>query len=73
MEERTRALPQNVTNAPEGALTPNLENVEVTVKEQLHYSRKLSGQILSMKTIKSNNSKPTMLIVMVLVHCTSPQ
>jgi len=28
----TKALSQNVTNAPEDALTPNLKNVEVTVK-----------------------------------------
>ena len=27
---KTRALSQNVTNAPEGALTPKLKNVEVT-------------------------------------------
>jgi len=27
----TRALSQNVTNAPEGALTPKLKNVKVTV------------------------------------------
>jgi len=34
---QTRALSQNVTNAPKGALTPNLENVEVTVQNKLHY------------------------------------
>ena len=30
---RTRALSQNVTNAPEGALTPNL-NVKVSVQNK---------------------------------------
>jgi len=29
---QTRALSQNVTNAPEGALTPNLKNVTVQNK-----------------------------------------
>jgi len=38
-----------VTNAPEGALTPILKNVEVTVQNKLHYCRKLSGQNSSMK------------------------
>jgi len=33
---------------PEGALTPNLKNAEVTVQNKLHYCRKLSGQNLSM-------------------------
>ena len=33
-EDKTRALSQNVTNAPEGALTPYLKNVKVTVKKQ---------------------------------------
>ena len=37
---------------PEGALTSNLKNVEVTVQNKLHYSRKLSGQISSMKINK---------------------
>ena len=33
----TRALSQNVTNAPEGALTQKLKNVKVTVQNKLHY------------------------------------
>ena len=48
----TRALSQNMTNAPEGDLTPNLKNVEVTVQIKLHYCRKLSRQISSMKKKK---------------------
>ena len=32
--DQTRALSQNVTNAPEGALTPNLKNVKVTVQNK---------------------------------------
>jgi len=48
----TRALSQKVTNAPEGALTLNLKNVEVTVQNKLHYCRKLSGQNSSMKINK---------------------
>jgi len=43
---------QNVTNAPEGALTPNLKNVKVTVQNKLHYCRKFSGQNSSMKINK---------------------
>jgi len=46
---QTRALSQNVTNAPEGALTPNLKNVEVTVQNKLHYWRKFSGHNSSME------------------------
>jgi len=49
---KTRALSQNVTNAPEGALTPNLKNVKVTVQNKLHYCRKFSGQNSSMKINK---------------------
>jgi len=49
---KTRALSQNVTNAHEGALTPNLKNVEVTVQNKLHYCRKLSGQFSSIKVNK---------------------
>jgi len=48
----TRALSQNVTNAPEGALTPNLKNVKVTVQNKLHFCRKFSGQNSSMKINK---------------------
>ena len=33
----TRALSQNETNAPEGALTLKLKNVKVTVRNNLHY------------------------------------
>jgi len=52
MKRKTRALSQNVTNAPEGALTPNLKNVKVTVKNKLHYCRKFSAQISSMEINK---------------------
>ena len=38
-----RVWSHNVTNAPEGALTLNLENVEVTVQNKLHYYRTFSG------------------------------
>jgi len=34
---KTKAFSQNVTNAPEGAFTPNLKNVEVTVQNKLYY------------------------------------
>jgi len=30
----TRALSQHMTNAPEGALTPNLKNIKVTVQNK---------------------------------------
>jgi len=50
--KKTRALSQNVTNAPQGALTPNLKNVEVTVKNKLHNCGKFSGQISTMKINK---------------------
>ena len=49
-----RALSQNVTNAPEGALTPNLKNVEVTFQNKLHYSRQISGQNSSIKMNKEH-------------------
>jgi len=45
----TRALSQNMTPAPAGALTPNLKNFKVTVQNKLHYCRIFSGQIPSMK------------------------
>jgi len=45
-------MSQNLTNAPEGALTPNLNNVEVTVQNKLHYCRKFSWQNSSMKIKK---------------------
>jgi len=48
----TRALSQNATNAPEGALTPNLKNVEILVQNKLHYCGKFSGQNSSMKANK---------------------
>jgi len=52
--EKTRALSQNMTNALEGTLTPNLKNVEVTVQNKLHYCRKFSGQNSSMKINKKH-------------------
>ena len=74
IQVQTRALSQNVTNAPEGrALTPNLKNVKVTVQKKLHYCGKCSGQNLSMKINKEHNSKSMMPRVIVLVHCNSPQ
>ena len=48
----TRALSQNVTNAPEVAMTPNFKNVQVTVQNKLHYCRKFPGQNSSMKMNK---------------------
>jgi len=48
----TRALSQNVTNAPEGASTPNLKNVDVTVQNKLHYCKKVSEQNSRMKMNK---------------------
>ena len=48
----TRALSQNVTNAPEDALTPNFNNVEVTVQNKLHYCRNFSSQNSSRKINK---------------------
>ena len=50
--KKTRALSQNVTNAPQGALTLNLKNVEVTVQNKLHNCRKFFGQISTMKINK---------------------
>jgi len=47
-----KAWSQNVTNAPEGALTPNLKNVKVTVQNKLHYCRKFASQNSSMKINK---------------------
>jgi len=41
----TRALSQNVTNVPKGALTPNLKNVEVTVQNKLHYCKILRSKL----------------------------
>jgi len=35
----TRALSQNVTNAPESALTTHLKKVKVTVQNKLHYCK----------------------------------
>jgi len=46
-----RALSQNVPNAPEGALTPN---VEVTFQNKLHYCRQISGQNSSIKINKEH-------------------
>jgi len=37
---------------PQGELTPNLKNVEVTVQNKLHDCRKFSGKIASMKINK---------------------
>ena len=64
---------RNMTNVPEGALTPNLKNVEVTVQNKFHFCKKFIGQIQVRKSTKSNNSKSTMPRVMVFVHCTFPQ
>ena len=49
---KSRALSQNVTNGPEGALTQNLKYVEVTVQNKFHYCRIYFGQISSMKINK---------------------
>ena len=46
-------MSQNVTNASEEALTPNLKNVEVTVQNKLHYCRKYSGQNSRMENQQS--------------------
>jgi len=51
-QRQTKALSQNMTNAPEGALTPNLKNVKVPVQNKLYYCRKFSGQNSSMKMNK---------------------
>jgi len=48
----TRALSQNVTNAPIGALTPSLKNAEVKIQNKLHFCKKFSGQNSSMKINK---------------------
>ena len=40
---QTKALSQNVTNAPEGALIPNVKNVEVTAHTKVHNCREFSG------------------------------
>jgi len=67
----TRALSQNVTNSPEGTLTPNLKNVESTVQNKSHYCKKNPNKIQVSQSKKSINSKSMMLRVMVLVHHTS--
>jgi len=51
-KQQTRALSQNVTNAHEGALTPNLNNDKVSVQNKLQYCKKISGQNSSMKINK---------------------
>jgi len=62
-----------VINAPEGALTPNLKNVEVTVQTNYSVVENSPDRIQVWKSTQSNYSKTMMPRVMVLVHCTFPQ
>ena len=60
----TRALSQNVTNAPEGSLSPNLKNVQVTVKNNPGQKFKYENQQRALN--------PTVWCLEIWFLCTAP-